>query len=147
MLLNWKGTNPSLAQLENDRNRLLGEHGTHIDGIAKLIDQQTWLSDFHRSEHTQVWPMMTGILFTQPGGPADGPVAAVLPADGPRFDHRLMVPLASYTAESYLACIRGISPEYRTTGDFRDNLRNYAQKIDVLAQNARGGSGAHDLQA
>ena len=49
----------------------------------------------------------------------------------------MMVPLATYTAESYLACIRGISPEYRTTGDFRDTLRGFAQKLDDLAQAMR----------
>lgn len=128
-------TNPTLTQLENDRNTLIGLHGAHDQGIAKLLDQQTWLSVFDADEHGTVWLPMQNVLFTLPEA---GPAAAPVPPDGVlRFDHRLMVPMATYAGESYLAAIRGISPEYRTTGDFRSTVQTFAKKIYDLAKAMR----------
>lgn len=130
--------NPSLSQLQQDYNRLLGQHEDHIDWISTLLDQQTWLTPFDRTEHETVWPLVQHVLHTLPGGPKSAPKPALMPAAGSlHFDHRLMVPMASFAAESYLAGIRGISPEYRTTGDFRYNLRNFAQKLGDCAQAMR----------
>ena len=135
--------NPDLQQLQNDRNVLLGAYSDHIDGFAKLLDRQTWYSNFRNSEHTQIWPFIAGVLFTLPGSKIDpnsgssvGPdvLPAPLPSDGLNFDHRLMVPLSSYAAENYLTAIRGISPEYRTSGDFRPDIRTFADKIADIAQ-------------
>jgi len=128
-------TNPTLAQLENDRNTLIGLHGAHVQGIATLLDPMTWLSVFDADEHGQVWLPMQNVLFTLPGGV---PTPATVPPDGVlHFDHRLMVPMATFAAESYLAAIRGISPEFRTTGDFRSTVRIFAKKIDDLAKEMR----------
>jgi hypothetical protein len=132
-----KNSNPTLAQLEADRTALFGLHDEHINGISKLLDQQTWLSILDRDEYTQVWGAIYPWLYTLPQG-ISAPQPAPLPPKGTVvFDHRLMVPLASMAAETYLACIRGISPEYRTTGDFRDQLRGLARKLDDLAQAMR----------
>jgi hypothetical protein len=132
-----KNTNPTLAQLEADQIMLFGLHEQHIDGISKLLDQQTWLSVFDRTKYTQVWGPLAFWLYTLPQD-IIAPRPAPLPAQGtPHFDHRLMVPLASMAAETYLACLRGISPEYRSTGDFRDQLRGLAQKLDGIAQAMR----------
>ena len=132
-----QNTNPSLAQLQADRNMLLGMHDQHIDGISKLLDRQTWLSVFDRNLHVQSWGPLAPWLHTLPKS-ISAPLPAPLPPQGtPHFDHRLMVPLASMAAETYLACLRGISPEYRTSGDFRDQLRGLAQKLDDIAQAMR----------
>lgn len=132
-----QNSNPSVAQLEADRTMLWGLHDQHIGGISKLLDQQTWLSVFDRNQHGLSWGPLAAWLYTLPAG-LSAPAPAPLPAQGtPRFDHRLMVPLASMAAETYLACLRGISPEYRTTGDFRDQLRGLAQKLDDIAQAMR----------
>jgi hypothetical protein len=48
-----------------------------------------------------------------------------------------MVPLASYAAEAFLAGLRVLSPEYRSTGDFRGTLHNFADDIAHLAQSMR----------
>ncbi len=129
---------PSLAQLENDRIILHNAHAENVSGIAALLSAQTWLALFDAGEHTRVWPYLAHHMYTMPGGPSAPPVPAPMPADESlQFDHRLMFPLASFAAESYLAAIRGISPEYRTTGDFRSHLRDFANKIDALAQAMR----------
>jgi hypothetical protein len=126
------------AQFEGRQDHLMLMLDNHVAGFAALLDQQTWNSDFQRREHTIVWPPIQHVTFTLPGGPADPPAPAPLPPNGTFvFDARLMVPLASYAAESYLACIRGIVPEYRSTGDFRDHLRSFARKLDDLAQAMR----------
>jgi hypothetical protein len=131
-------TNPTLTQLENDRNMLLGQHGMHDDGIALLLDKQTWMTLFDRKSHLSVWAGITQVVHAQPLAVGAAPVHVPLPPDGSvHFDHRLMVPLASWAAETYLLCIRGIEPEYRSTGLFRDNVFNFAKKIDALAQGMR----------
>ena len=133
-----KNTNPNVTQLENDRNLLHLLHGQKEDGVYKLLDASTWLAPFDRSEHTMVWPYVPAMHVMPAGVPGTPPTPAAMPPEGaPRFDHRLMVPLASYAAEAYLVCIRGIEPEYRTTGNFRANLRNFALRIDALARNMR----------
>lgn len=131
-------SNPSLTQLENDRIILETAHNVNRDGIAALLSEEMWLAMFDAEEHTHVWPYVSHHMYTMPGGPSSLPAPAPVPPDeSPQFDHRLMVPLASFAAESYLAAIRGISPEYRTTGDFRDTIRDFADMIDDLAQNMR----------
>jgi hypothetical protein len=130
--------NPSLTQLENDRIILQNAHAENVGGIAALLSEPTWLAMFDADEHKYVWPYMAHHMYTMPGGPSAPPAPAPVPPDESlQFDHRLMVPLASFAAESYLAAIRGISPEYRTTGDFRSHLRDFATKVDDLAQNMR----------
>jgi hypothetical protein len=132
-----KNTNPTLAQLQADQIMLFNLHDQHIDGISRLVDPQTWLSVFDRNQHTQMWGALAPWLYTLPQGIA-APQPAPLPLHGTlRFDHRLMVPLAAMAAEAYPACLRGILPEYRTTGDFRDQLRALAQKLGDTAQAMR----------
>ncbi len=129
--------NPTDAQLENDRNRLLTLEDQKEDAVGTLLDQATWLANFDRDEHTRVWPWLQKVLRTYPPG-ATTPVPVVFPADGSlQFDHRLMVPLATWAAESYIAAIRGIVPEFRSTGEFNGNLRLFANKVDDLVSSMR----------
>lgn len=131
-------TNPTITQLENDRTMLLGQHAAHDDGIALLLDTQTWMTVFDRKSHLSVWAGITPFVHTQPLPAGTAPTHVPLPPDGSlHFDHRLMMPLASWAAETYLLSIRGIEPEYRSTGLFRDNLLNFAKKLDALAQGMR----------
>src|SRR5678816_4206642 len=63
---------------------------------------------------------------------------ADMPPDGSTpFDHRLMVPVASYAATGYITGIRGIIPEHRSSGEFRQKLKNFAIQLDELAQGMR----------
>lgn len=131
-------SNLSLMQLESDRSNLLKSHETHIDWFTKLFDAQTWQSMFDRNEHSQVWGPISDVLHTMPWDPGNDPVLVKMPEQNkPYFEHRLMVPMVSMAALSYLASIRGISPEYRSTGDFRENIKKFADNISDLAQTMR----------
>lgn len=131
-------SNLSLMQLENDRSDLLTSHENHVDWFSKLFESQTWMSMFDRNEHSQVWGPISDILHTMPGDLGNDPVLVNMPEQNkPYFEHRLMVPMVSMAALSYLASIRGISPEYRTTGDFRENIKTFAANISDLAQKMR----------
>lgn len=130
-----KSANPNLTQLEFDRNSMLGNEKTKRGQIEKLLDSTTWLAIFNHFEHTKVWPYMQNVLHVMPANVANPVPAPMPPVPSARFDHRLMVPLASFAALAYLTCIRGISPEYRTTGDFQGTLRSFALKLDSLAEN------------
>ncbi|MEQ9812639.1 MAG: hypothetical protein RLO50_07635 [Azospirillaceae bacterium] len=126
--------NPSPAELEADRARMFDLHDEKVGGVSLLLDKATWIGNFDREEHTRVWPLIQHVVHTMPDGPGRPPVRATFPADDTlHFDHRLMVPLASYAATSYLACIRGMVPEHRSSGDFRERLRGFALKLDDLA--------------
>jgi hypothetical protein len=143
-----KHNNPDPAQLEADRTALTATYQTHIDGLSLLFDSNTWLALFQRNQYTYVWPLIVNVLFAVPGVPAtpDAPepysptefLPVPVPQGGePVFDHRLMVPLVSFAAEALLTSMRGIEPEYRTTGRFQDALHRFAGKIEALSQAMR----------
>lgn len=132
-----KNANPTIEQLEFDRTRLILAHSQHLAGFTKLMDPTTWLVLFDHYEHSTVWPLIP-VLHTESGKVGEPPMPAFFPPAGAvRFDHRLMVPLASYAASTYLATIQGIEPEYRTTGEFRNQLRTLADHLEELALNMR----------
>lgn len=126
------------AQLEADLVKITNAHEDHVEGLFKLINRSTYETIFDASTHSQVWGLMQHHLVTYPHG-RDAPQRAVLPPDNrPVFDHRLMVPLATFAAESYLATARGITPEYRSTGEFREHLRAFARSLAELVDAMRG---------
>jgi hypothetical protein len=138
--------NADPAQLQAEYLGLHGDFSNHVSGFYLLTDQQTWQSNFLPSQHMQVWPFMVSFLFTVPGvpiypdpnippGPENTP--APVPPIGINFDHRLMFPLASFAAETFLTCIRGIQPEYRTTSEFRYYLRDLSNNLADIAQQMR----------
>ena len=124
--------NLSPSELWDKYLNLLTTHESHIDRISTIMDKATWETTLDAEKYRFHWKGLQPVLYTETIG---GPKQALIPkADELVLDHRLMVPLVSYAAEAYLAAIRGIMPEYRTTGDFRDNLRQYATKLEQLAQ-------------
>jgi len=133
-----KNSNPTLAQLEADLISIKAAHESHVEGTFKLIRKATYQTIFDSSAHSQVWALMQHHLFTHPGGPGSASPALMEPDGKPTFDHRLMVPLATFAGESYLATARGVAPEYRSTGEFREHLRDFAKAIQELADSMRG---------
>jgi len=139
-----KNTYPDVDALEADLRLNRTNHFNALNDYRKVFDPSTWLAQFDRAEHTRVWPFMEGVLFTHPVKPANArpgapnpPVVAMRPPDGNHFDHRLLVPMVLYAAETHLACIRGLVPEYRTVGDFREDLKTFSRQIETLAKGMR----------
>lgn len=110
-----------------------------VDSMAKilsLLDSTTYIIFFDPDEHTKVWPWITNNLFRLPAD--DPPQRASFPTvNSAVFDHRLAVPLASQAAQTFLAMAHSLKPEFRTTGDFRDHIRDCADKLAALALNIR----------
>jgi hypothetical protein len=97
---------------------------TQVDsaGIAvrNLLDASTWLASFSQNDYTAFWPFLQYSLQTFPRNGA--PIHALMPAPGANvFDHSLMVPLSTFAATSYLAVLRGLAPEYRSTREHRED--------------------------
>ncbi|PGS74158.1 hypothetical protein COC69_23335 [Bacillus cereus] len=133
-----KGTNPTKLELESDRNRLYNSHTVHISKISLLLGLGTWFSMFNQYDHTTVFGKLIGVLYTMPDGPKGAPVQVTMPKQNENyFDHRLMAPMVSKVIEDYLFGIRAIAPEYRSTIDFRDNIKDLARQISTLAQAIR----------
>ena len=137
-------SDPSPEDLKREFDRLMGAHNTQAQNVLVATDLGSWRADFQRREHTRIWPMLAGILHVVPGVPTgaaagggSGTQPVAMPSDGLSYDHRLMFPFVSYAVETYLACIRGISPEYRTTGEFRAQLRDFATRLSDLAMMMR----------
>ncbi|PGE16345.1 hypothetical protein COM64_20555 [Bacillus toyonensis] len=130
-----KNRNPSIIELENDRIILNNSHSVHRSKITLLLNPGTWLSMFNQNDHTYVFGQLLGILYTMPGNPGSAPVQVTMPKQNENyFDHRLMVSMVSKVVADYLFGIRCISPEYRTTSDFRDSIKDLTKQVSVLAQ-------------
>jgi hypothetical protein len=113
---------------------------TQVDsaGIAvrNLLDASTWLASFSPNEYNAVWPFLQSWLHTFPR--AGTPVRALMPAPGANvFDHSLMVPLSTFAVTAYLAVLRGLAPEFRSTREHREDLWDFARFLEVLVENMR----------
>src|SRR5262249_34728966 len=82
-----------------------------------------------------VWPYIEQVLFTLPTANVFEKEQARRPSSHDLYkETRWMVPLVLYAGEAFLACIRGLSPEYRTNGDFRPRLQNLAITVDQVLE-------------
>ncbi|MCI0574858.1 MAG: hypothetical protein L0332_31335 [Chloroflexi bacterium] len=110
----------------------------NIAPLLALLDLQSWMTLFDPNKHSQIWGLMQHHLFFLPSGSGGSPVQARLSAEkSTQFDHRLMVPLASYATEAFLVGVRAGAPEYRSTGYLRHELKLFADAIARLAQAMR----------
>lgn len=125
------------AQIESRLQTLITELSLlSVNQIIALLDPVTYTILFDKYEYLKVWPFIAGHLFRVPDG--SPPQRATFPAENaPFFDHRLAVVLAPQAAQTFLVLVRSLSPEFRTTGDFRPTLRDLADKLSTLAETVR----------
>jgi hypothetical protein len=127
------------AQIESRLQTLVTElQLLSVNQFIGLLDPITYTVLFDPDQYQRVWPWTAGWghLFRVPAG--SPPQSATFPAVGaPVFDHRLAVLLAPQAAQTFLALVRSISPEFRTTGDFRPTLKDFADKMSSLAATLR----------
>ncbi|MDO8448875.1 MAG: hypothetical protein Q7T10_08715 [Rhodoferax sp.] len=117
------------ARLQNLTNLLQLVSSTEV---LNLLDSSTYVGFFDPDEHKKVYPWITRNLFRLPEGAAPEWVRFP-PVNAPIFDSRLAVPLGAQAAQTFLSLVVSLFPDYRTTGDFRPQLRNAAQKLTELA--------------
>ena len=125
------------AQIENRLQTLITDLSLlSANQIVALLDPITYTVLFDADEYLKVWPWIAGHLFRVPAG--SPPQMATFPAvNAPFFDHRLAVALAPQAAQTFLVLVRSLSPEFRTTGDFRPTLRDFADKLTGMAEAIR----------
>ncbi|GAA3910661.1 hypothetical protein GCM10022382_16480 [Microbacterium invictum] len=105
--------------------------------VRNLLDTSTWLTTFDPTTMTDVWPWRPGSFYAVPKTGA--PRQALMPASGSNvFDHRLMVPLASFGVTAFLTLLRSSAPEFRSTRENREDLWDFAAALEVLIDNMRG---------
>lgn len=121
------------ARLQNLTTLLQLISGTEV---LNMLDSSTYVGFFDPDEHKKVYPWVTRNLFRMPEGGA--PEWVRFPtANAPVFDSRLALPLSAQAAQTFLSLIVSLFPDYRTTGDFRPQLRNAAQKLTELAASVK----------
>ena len=133
------------AEIENRLRELITPlELLSVNQIIGLLDPITYTVLFDKDAYMRVWPWVFPHLFRVPAG-SPPQVAAFPDVDTPFFDHRLAVLLAPQAAQTFLACVRSLSPEFRTKGDFRATLRNFAGKMSDLAASIRNTSLARTI--
>jgi hypothetical protein len=122
------------AEIESRQQMLVNnlQTGDGIKELLLLVDLITYNYLFEADKYEKVWPWIAAHLFRLPAG--QPPVRADFPAvNSPVFDYRSAVPLGTQAAQTFLGLIRDLSPEFRTTGDFRSQIRAFVEKLDPLA--------------
>jgi hypothetical protein len=131
-----KYTPPDAATLLLRQQDMRSQANAAGIAVRNLLDASTWLASFSPNEYKAVWPYLQGRLHTFPRNGAQTP--AFMPAAGANvFDHTLMVPLSAFAVTSYLTVLRGLTPEFRSTRDHREDLWDFAAALEVLAENMR----------
>lgn len=128
--------NDDATQLELRRQELRAMETRAATTALRATSPLSWTRAFDVAEYTGSWFWLNGWLQVQPEAGPQMPYLLPPQADA-RQDSRIMVPVALYAAQSYLMTIRGITPEFRTTGEFRDNLASLANNLSALAANMR----------
>lgn len=122
---------PDAARIELRLQELRDVERIAALAALKATDVGSWLQEMDRNDYSWTWLMN---VHSHPERSA-GPVFAYIPSQGNRrFDHRLAMPFGIYATQSYLTVIKGIASEYRTTGQFRDNLRSLAMQTSKMAE-------------
>ncbi|WP_203909212.1 hypothetical protein [Rhizocola hellebori] len=132
------------ANLQVKLQDMRNTHTMMANATGRMLHPSTWLAGFKRADYERVWPWVPWPeLHRMPVGIANPNL--LQPQNHARFldhaelvfDHRAMVPGASYAALSYLTLIKAISPEYRSTGEFDDYLVRFADALEALVATMR----------
>jgi hypothetical protein len=132
-----KNTPPDASVLLLRQQDMRAQANSASIAVRNLLDASTWLASFSPNEYNKVWQFLQNRLYTFPR--LGAPARALMPAPGANvFDHSLMVPLSTFAVSSYLTVLRGLTPEFRSTREHREDLWDFAAALEVLAQNMRG---------
>ncbi|MDC8756908.1 hypothetical protein [Janthinobacterium fluminis] len=108
-----------------------------LGDVEFLCSQNVWKTMFDRESYG-LWAYHQVQMKTMPRSDHSDFVQAYFPPDEtPAFDHRMMLPIVLFAANTYLACLRGTHPEFRTIGNYRTKLIALADQIDELAESMR----------
>ena len=126
--------NITLAQYliaQHDAQQILNTNSGTI--LAMLDPAGSWMiqQDVTRFD---TWKGLQARLFNMADGEA---TPCLFRPPGNMFDHRPMVPFVTEVTINYLTCLRTLSPEYRSTGEFVDKLVTFAEGLEALANQMR----------
>lgn len=121
---------PDPARLELRMQELRDIERIAATAALKATDWMSWLQEFDWNDYSWTWLLN---VYAHPEASSGPVLAELVPQGSRRFDHRLAMPFGVYATQSYLTVIKGIASEYRTTGQFRDNLRSLAVQTSAMA--------------
>jgi hypothetical protein len=111
-------------------------HGEVSQAVLEATNPLSWQRMFDVNDYVGSWFWVVPWLRTRPENGPPQPFT-VWGQGTTRQDHRMMLPVALYAAQTYALLARGITPEHRTTGEFRDDLNSIADQLSALATNLR----------
>jgi hypothetical protein len=127
-----------LAFIRNELDEIVAETS---EIVRNALTATNWQSSFNPKNYQYAWPWLTTffggnrLVHVTLGGAL---VPANMPqTDAERFDHRMMVPVVLCIVPAYLAMLKAIAPEYRSTGDIDESLAAFAPMVDRLADEMR----------
>jgi hypothetical protein len=122
--------NPGPDRLEQITQDMRTHYNASAEAIRNLLRDDTWTISFNSTDYQSVWPWAANSLRFYPKDQPLGVPATLPPQNTNRFDYRLAAPISFAAIQMYLTLIKAISPEYRTTGEFDRDLRDFAQAVD-----------------
>jgi len=130
----------SVAEIESRLQTIVTDISLNsIPKFLSLLNVSSYMALFDSDEYQRAWPWIQTHLYRFPV--SSPPVLASFPTmNAPVFDHRMAGILAPQAAQTFLDMVRNLSPEFRTTGDFRPSLRDFAEKLSNLAASIKNTS-------
>jgi hypothetical protein len=129
--------NPTPARMEALQQDMRGQFNDSAEAILNLLRFDTWYISYNASDYAGSWPWAAGKLRVFPDSAPTGTLASMVAPNTNRFDPRLAGPMSVAGLQMYLVILKAISPEYRTTGEFNQNLRDIAQRVEERVTDMR----------
>jgi hypothetical protein len=107
------------------------------EALKKVLHADTWLATFDPDDYKD--PDLVPLLFEAWFSSSDGQLHRyrMPPAMGNRFDHRLLVPVATYGVQTYLLVCKTVVPELRSSRTFREEIVEAALGLMALTNRMR----------
>lgn len=139
-----KNTPPDPSVLLLRQQEMRDQVNAAVNAVRNFLDPSTWFATFNPNEFNAAWPFLQYRLHTFPRTGA--PARALMPATGANeFNHALMVWFCMSAVTSFLAILRGLAPEFRSTRQHREDLWDFVAALEVLVENMRGNGLARTL--
>lgn len=126
----------NLLQLQLARQAMVASLASATQALRYLLIRAQWETVYDQNDYSPGFDWGWSAPTLKTFAPDGSAVPVSLPGNlRLRFDHRLMAPMAAWAVHAWLTLIKAIVPEFRTSGDFeQDLLKGMDPLADLLEQ-------------